>query len=289
MNKIKIYTAVKNITPPVIFNNLSKSSIYPKIKKVISGVFKNTYQPSWQTVQNGPLKGREIFVSKSESWVPMINGDYDNFFLEYLRTLDLKGKTIFDIGTHIGFNALIFAELVGEQGKVVCFEPNIFNKERFETILTKNTDLAKHIVIHPVAISNADGDTEFVFTDNIEGGTSSGSFINEADTHFEKGHYEAANGFKRMKVQTVRFDSLTKNGVNEKPYLMKIDIEGAEWLALDGGRQFIAEHGPILLIEIHSIFNMMKVGDILQSLSYNIKLLKEESDGRCFIACTPNE
>jgi len=286
MNKNTIYTLIKNITPPFIFTFLRKSFIYTKIKKALSNIFKKTYQPYWQKIKKGPLEGREIFVSNSESWVSMISGDYDDFFLEYLKKIPLEGKVIFDIGTHIGFNSLIFAQLVGPSGKVLGFEPNPYNKERFEKILTKNIDLAKRITLHEIAISNKEGTTDFVFTDNIEGGTSSGSFIDKAHTHLEKNMYEKEIGFKRMSVKTLPFDLFDAHKITDIPFLIKIDIEGAEYLALEGGKHYIQTYKPLLLIEIHSIFNMYKVGEILTSLRYKIELLKEESDGRCFIAGT---
>lgn len=40
------------------------------------------------------------------------------------KRLDLKGKTVFDIGAFNGIFTLFFARAVGEKGKVVAFEPN---------------------------------------------------------------------------------------------------------------------------------------------------------------------
>jgi FkbM family methyltransferase len=42
----------------------------------------------------------------------------------FLMSLELKGKTIYDIGGHIGFLTLFFARSVGNTGKVITFEPN---------------------------------------------------------------------------------------------------------------------------------------------------------------------
>ena len=271
---------------PIVFKYFKKSKLYPRAKKLASRVLKKTYTPSWRKIQGGPLKGREIYISTSQSWDSVIEGNYDDFFIDYLHKLNLKGKVLFDIGTHIGFNSLIFAEMVGKKGKVVAFEPNDYNRERFEYILTKNQDLASVIDIRKEAVADKSGTCEFVFTDNIEGGTSSGSFIESADTHMEKGIYEREIGFKRVNVPTISLDTLDSIGVHDIPYLIKIDVEGAEYLILEGGMNFIRKHHPILLIEIHSILNMLKVGDSLRNVNYVYKLLKEEPDGRCFIAAT---
>jgi hypothetical protein len=48
--------------------------------------------------------------------------------------------------------------------------------------------------------------------------------------------------------------------------------------------ELLKKHRPLIIMEVHSIYNMLKTYDILQSAHYKIVLLKEELDGRCFIA-----
>jgi FkbM family methyltransferase len=42
----------------------------------------------------------------------------------FLKGLDFKGKTVYDVGGYIGILTMFFAREVGETGKVVTFEPN---------------------------------------------------------------------------------------------------------------------------------------------------------------------
>jgi hypothetical protein len=42
----------------------------------------------------------------------------------FLSSLDLKGKTVYDIGGYIGLLAVFFAKHVGPKGQVIVFEPN---------------------------------------------------------------------------------------------------------------------------------------------------------------------
>jgi hypothetical protein len=65
---------------------------------------------------------------------------------------------------------------------------------------------------------------------------------------------------------------------------LKIDVEGSEHLVLKGAINVLKNFRPILLIEIHSIYCMLKVFEFLNLLNYKVDLLKEEIDGRCFIA-----
>ena len=285
INKGGLYNLIYKITPPVIFSLLKDSKIFSRIKKLADKFLKkDNLIPTWNVVSDGIIKGRKLFIDPNGVWAEMVSGDYDNFFIEFLKRFDLKEEIIYDIGAHIGFSSMCFAELVGPSGKVIAFEPNIFNTERFEYILKENKDFDSIIKIHNIAISDKVGEEDFVFSDNIDNGTSSGSFINSSHTFFEKNTYESNIGFKRMKTKTVPIDLLKNIGIDEIPYLIKIDIEGAEYLALQGAREMLATHKPILLMEIHSIFNMLKVGEILHEFNYKVELLKEEKDGRCFIS-----
>jgi FkbM family methyltransferase len=219
----------------------------------------------------------------------MIEGTYDTFFIDYLKKLKLEGKTVIDIGAHIGFDTLFFAKAVGKTGNVYAFEPNTTNKERLDLIISRNAGLSEQVKTYPIAISNKKGIEEFIFSSVVDNGTSSGSFIEASSTFWEKNIYERDIGFKRTNVETMPLNEISDLGITELPALIKIDVEGAEYLVLEGGSELIKKSQPILLIEIHSIFNMFKVSESLKMLSYSMDLLKQESDGRCFISAIPDK
>lgn len=285
ISKGSLYSTINAVTPPIIFSSLKNSSLYPKLQSwADKNLKKDRFTPTWNTIKSGILKDRKIFVYETGVWKDMISGAYDTFFIDYLQKLDLTGKVIYDVGAHFGYSAMCFAQLTGPAGTVIAFEPNVFNKKRFEYFLTENKDLEKIIRIYDIAIADKAGEEDFNFNDNLDDGTSSGSFIESSHTFYEKDSYEKNLGYKKVKTRTISLDLLSDIGVTEPPYLIKIDIEGAEYLALEGGKQLLSKHKPILLIEIHSIFNMLKVGQVLHDLNYKIELLKEEKDGRCFLA-----
>jgi len=244
------------------------------------------YNPEWHIIGDGVLKGRSIYIDPRDGYwqQEMIAGNFDNFFYAYLSQFNLEGNVVADIGAHIGYHSMQFAQLVGKSGIVYSFEPNIFNQERMTLILSKNPDLAERIKLYNVAVSDAGGETEFSFASEVDSGKSSGSFIHNAHTPFQRREY-AGLGFEAVNVRTVNLDqffsALDKNVI---PNLLKIDVEGSEHLVLKGAINILRNFRPILLIEIHSIYCMLKVTEFLNSLDYRIDLLKEEIDGRCFIA-----
>ncbi len=283
MNSYKLYNLIKDLLPPVIFRAIKKSSFYGATVRKVKKVTGLEYVPKWNIIEGGLLKGYHFFCDPKGDWQSeMLHGTYDKFLFDYMTTLPLKGTTIFDIGTHVGYHSLYFAKIVGDQGKVYAFEPNTFNIERIKLNLTKNTHV-KNIYLKEVAVSNQMGEEEFLFSENIEGGTSSGGFLDTSDPLWRKEVYVNEGEFKRVKVKTVTLDSLIEENRAQKPSLLKIDVEGAENLIMKGGMKFLREFKPTILMEIHSMFNMFEVLNALHEIGYTTKLLKKESDGRCFI------
>jgi len=282
----KLYTAVQSVTPPIVFRLFKNTFIYSSIKKINDKISKK--DPRLYTINNGLLKNRKIFFEGEVNWQKeMINGSYDDYFFNYIKQKQLSGKTILDIGAHIGYHSLCFAELVGKSGRVFAFEPNPYNVVYIKEALKNNTDLAKRIELFEIALSNKDGLEDFIFSDKVEEGMSSGSFIDSADTIWEKEVFEKITGFKRMRVKTLSLDSLDQTvdgGI--KPDVLKIDVEGAESLVLEGARRMILKYSPIILLEIHSMLNMYLILNFFYKIGYETELLKTEKDGRCFISAT---
>lgn len=299
-----IKTLVRNIAPPILYRLGSR--LFNKKKpqaKNAAGVATppagqapagqqeggKGYNPEWHVIKSGILQGREFFVDTKDGYwqKEIVEGTYDQFFFDYITNIDLKDKVVFEIGAHIGYHAMCFAQLVGEGGKVYAFEPNKFNRERLNLILDKNQDLARRIVLVDKAISNQEGEIEFNFSSSIDNGYSSGSFVKGAHTPFDADTYESI-GFEESKVVTVSLDNLPKTGIKDKPDLIKIDVEGAENYVLEGARSTIVNAKPVVLMEIHSIYNMYNAYEFFTLSRYKLKFLKEEYDGRCFIAAIPS-
>lgn len=268
---------LKGITPPLIYAFLRKLLVKPK-----------TFSPMWNTFTYKPLEGVQIFFDPTGPWQKTIlNNTYDTFLFKRLETINLEGKVVYDIGAHIGFHSLYFARLVGPKGKVYAFEPNPKNIERLNLIREKNPDIKNIITVCDVAVSNVLGTEEFSMSEDIENGRSSGGFIDTADTIWERGAF-TMRGFKEISVKTVPMDLFKQElSIQEAPDLIKIDVEGAESLVLLGAKNTLLSKKPVILMEVHSMLNMFNVVSTLSSLSYEMEILKEEADGRCFIEASP--
>lgn len=276
-----------------ILLDVTPTFTYPLIRRIVTSPFAqylenranlSFFSPQWTEIKNGPFAGIQLYLDPSSNFWrnETSDGMHDADIFSYILKKRMEGKVVFDIGAHIGFNTLCFAKLVGEKGKVIAFEPNVFNRRRMKMNLSKNFELAKCIVLSPVALSNKNGSVLFHFSNAIEDGTSSGSVIESAMGEKQKEVYKTY-GFQKVRVKTQTLDSYVK-AAGIHPDLIKIDVEGAETLVLEGARKTLQSYHPTLLIELHTILNSHLVTKILAEYSYRFTTLRTESDGRTFIA-----
>lgn len=241
--------------------------------------------PRWCSVTGGSLTGRSLFLNPEAKAYQsaMLDGTFDQFLFDYIDRTDWCGKVIYDVGGHIGYHTLNFAHRVGDSGRVFAFEPHPSHLERMGMNLKRNPDLEARITLLPLAASNRHGRLKFFCTESIEGGGSSASFAEGSSTPFPKSYYADYNA---IEVETAKLDDLVTSGKCPPPDLLKIDVEGAEGLVIEGALETIKKYRPRMVMEVHSLPNMLRVTTLLLPLRYTFTLLEDE-DRRCFIAIEP--
>ncbi|MFL5241321.1 MAG: FkbM family methyltransferase [Gemmataceae bacterium] len=187
------------------------------------------------TIQSGLLAGREFWCSLKRER-PYFVGNYEHDVQDLMISLLKPGMVFYDIGGHNGFFSLLAANLVGQDGKVLTFEPNPSNVEIIKTNLGLNEDLATVIQVHPLAISKSSGTARF------EGASrSSMGRIQSPSEPSSASVYE---------VQTISLDDFTAS--HPPPDVIKMDIEGGEVDALVGMDNLLKRKRPVVVVEIHN-------------------------------------
>ena len=268
-----------------LWNN-SPSAVFHMLNKKLAG---SNIKPKWVEVKSGPLKGGQLFVATDsfDGWSKMINGLFDSFIYDEVeRSCNIDGAVFWDIGAHFGYHSLSFASLVGDNGHVYSFEPNPFNTARFQMHLLKNETQAKRITLNMFALSDVNGDMNFVFSNDVDGSSSSGSHLQNVNAPLEASTY---NNFNTQVVTTLTIDSYISNPGIRIPDIIKIDVEGAELLVLKGGKEFFKRHKPIIFIEVHNILMMYYVHELLLKYGYIVQVLDECNStlSKCFIMAQP--
>jgi FkbM family methyltransferase len=286
--KNSIYHALEMSTPPIVFRWLKKSPLY---KKLVTVLRKRHRAPAsgFSSITTGPLTGIALHIDPTGDWQrAMLENRYDEELFTWLRQRTHTGHVMYDIGAHIGYHSLYFASLVGATGRVIAFEPNPVNVARIRENLARNPSLGERVTVLPIALSNERGETTFVSSDDVEGGTSSGGFITAAATLWEQSVYIEKTGFVKSIVAEETIDHLLSDKRIPPPQVLKIDVEGAEHLVLKGAHHCLKEHRPLVIVEFHSIVPTYECMRLLTDLGYGTAVLKQENDGRLLVAASPH-
>jgi len=151
-----------------------------------------------------------------------------------LSTFVGRGDVVLDVGAHLGIYAYRMSRLVGQAGRVVCFEPQPSLADYLEAASVR----LGNVVVRRIALS--DGTGQQVLSLPME---SSGR-VNRGQATLE--HCQGAA--RTLSVPATRLDDL------ELPpgrvTFLKIDVEGHELRVLGGAERLLRRHRPVLLVEI---------------------------------------
>ena len=244
----------------------------------------------WGPVRAGRLQGRELFLDLENPVLQtMLDGGYDAYIYDYLarQNLDLTGAVAWDVGAEIGYHSLMLATYTGDQGKVLAFEPNPHNVERIRQQLARNAAFVKRIEIQHLALSDQDGEQIFRFSDNPA--LASIGYLDLRGHPGDRVRQEIYEQLQAVPVPTRSIDSLIASGA-AVPRFIKLDVEGAEVEVLRGAKQLLAEHRPVLAVEVHNITCMFYVQAFLLAANYVTELIEEpgRSASRAFLWASPS-
>jgi FkbM family methyltransferase len=147
-----------------------------------------------------------------------------------------SGMVALDVGADIGYYALQLSRLVGPSGRVVAFEPIPEARKRLEHNIALNA--AKNIEVSGYALGNEPGT---VYLEDP---------LKKSRINLNK----TSAGERDIEVSIKRLDDLVDEMNLPSIDIVKMDIEGAEHLALLGMEQSLRKFRPILIVEVHNHF-----------------------------------
>lgn len=162
------------------------------------------------------------------------SGSYEDFTVELFKSHLRSGMTIVDGGAHIGFYTLLAAQLVGNSGKVYSFEPDYYNYQCL--IFNVHNNNYENVSTVKKAISNK---SESVILYQSSGTISSSIGDRNMSSRFLKGQ-----SVQKILVQATTLDLELEDSCVD---VIKMDIEGAEMLALQGMSKIIHKNPSLIL------------------------------------------
>lgn len=145
------------------------------------------------------------------------------------------GMVVFDLGAHHGFYTLLAANLVGPTGKVIAFEPS--PSERRKLIWHIRLNRCRQVKVEPFAVSDSEGTMKLYLTKD--------NSANSLSTP------EISPVVSEVTVQVTSLDKYCKCNDINRIDLIKMDVEGAELLVLQGAQWVLSALRPVIITEIN--------------------------------------
>ena len=177
------------------------------------------------------VDGHRLHLDPGDSLDLSINPFYEAFERRITAEEITRGDVVVDIGANIGFFTLHFARLVGPEGHVFAFEPDPGNFRLLQQNVQENG--YENVTLIPKAVSNSSGKTRLFLCDSNVGDHRIYDSPGEERTSVE--------------IETIRLDDFLAG--SERPVdFIKMDIQGAEMLALEGMESTLRDNPTLKML-----------------------------------------
>ena len=225
-----------------------------------------------QGVTLANVDGQKLYVKADASHISnslITMGVWEKRETEIFLSLIKPHMTVLDVGAHVGYYTLLAAKRVAQ---VYAFEPD---PESFE-LMTRSVKVNGYtnVKCFPAAVTNKTGRANFHIDSEAWGNSLSSENV--------------SSPLRQLDVETVCLDELYAAGsLGDRIDLLKIDVQGAEELVLNGAERILTKCRPIILIEVEPqrLRNMgTDPADLLKSLErnygYELRAIEDSAQSR---------
>lgn len=214
-------------------------------------------------VVRGALRGRWWLPAAGGKVWRVLGGSYEPAQTALFAAAVEPGRVVIDVGAHVGYYSLLAAGRAGPEGRVLALEPDPRNARFLRAHARLNG--CRNLAVVEAALFDRAGWVDF------RRGTGSGT-----------GRVAAGGD---LRVRALRLDDV----VAEReivPAVVKIDVEGAEWKVLSGGRETLRAHRPLVFLSVHSEILAARCGRLLQELGYSVRSIRGAAGSE--LLCVPD-
>ncbi len=226
------------------------------LERVHTGILINLVNS--QLKSSFEINGHKMFLNKT--FFPLAIGFAGEDFEKEVYEKEVKvGDVVLDIGANIGYYTLLFAKLVGEDGRVFAFEPDPDNF----ALLKKNIDLNgyQNVTLEQKAIADRTGKIRLYISPH-----------SSADHRI----YDSRDSRKFIEIEAISLDDYFKS-YSGKIDFIKMDIQGSESAAIQGMSMLLQKTKRVKILSEFWPYGLKQFGiqpeDYLKLLvKYDLKL-----------------
>jgi len=159
-----------------------------------------------------------------------------------------SGDIFLDVGSHAGLYPLLVSKKIGENGKIVCFEPNPINLALLRLNIKLNG--LTNIIVIPKAVADSSSKITLFYSDSETALTSA----------FGKG--------KRIEVETTTIDHIVSEFGFSSIKIIKVDTEGMDLKVLKGALNTLNKTQYVITEQ-----NIPEIRQILRDNGFRPRLL----------------
>jgi FkbM family methyltransferase len=199
-------------------------------------------------IVSGPLRGSKWVVSSQTAnfWYGTFEKEKVRRYVSFLE----PESVVYDVGANVGYYTLISA---ARAAHVYAFEPVPMIADLLERHLALNH--VRNCIVSREAVGAGPGETRFTPVNGRNNGS---------------GHF-STDGPLTVKITSL--DEFSRN--HPPPNLIKMDIEGAEVMALQGASRTISASRPTIFLATHGNAGPECLA-ILRSHGYKIEMLADD-------------
>ena len=174
--------------------------------------------------------------------------------LTWIESFD-TGAVFWDVGANVGIYTIYAALKV--QAKVIAFEPSVFNLE----ILTRNivlNDLENSVTISPLPLNVKSEVGSFHLQQATWGGA-----LSQFGQKKQLEEFESSDNFNYQMI-SLTMDHMCDSIGLYRPDCLKIDVDGNEYLILEGGQNILKTVKTVLVeVDDNMLMEAAKTAELL--------------------------
>ena len=151
-------------------------------------------------------------------------------------------RDVIDVGANVGFYTVLFSRLVSESSKVLAVEPTQLVLEHLRRNVERNGCTRSVLVFDGIA-TNSRGSFRLNVIPGMEEFSSIGKIVHP---------YVTGKVTQSVEVKGDTVDNLVRD-FKLNPGFIKIDVEGAEYLVLEGAVGTIRTYHPVIVLEANGL------------------------------------